>query len=205
MSSAQYSRNASRSPRLYATNASRAVLRFSSDIARAVSRPGVLLSMQSRTAAFVQSGGLPLLREPSGFEGQLLFAVILEVGDEPITIGRDDRQRPLLFDTAPSGDGGLRPDRQYLVPQVSNVREVCPQLEDVQEPRHELLHASWPDECSLHLGGLWLEDHVLVVCLQKPLHVASIEGLGARQKVIHVLPRHRPQYLAALRNRCFSS
>ena len=62
-----------------------------------------------------------LLRQPGGFEGFLLLAVVLELSDQSVAERHHDCQWLLLLDPASLSDHASRTQRKHLVVEIANV------------------------------------------------------------------------------------
>ena len=69
-----------------------------------------------------------LLRQPGGFEGLVLVAVVLEVSQQAIPERGDDRQSEFGFDTALDAAPAGRPQREHPVTEIPHVRVVSPEV-----------------------------------------------------------------------------
>src|SRR5262249_44818846 len=139
-------------------------------------------------------------------------AVVLPLGHQTVLVGRHNRNRELLLDSASSGDTTRRPQGQHLVSEIPDVRIAdVENLKEVPETRQEGPDAVRSHETTLQRGGPWLEHHLRAEPLSRRIKVASVERVGPFQKSIHVLLRHRPRIISprsplhAKHDYCFSS
>src|SRR4030095_13446448 len=65
-----------------------------------------------------------LLPQPHGFEGVTVVTVVLEMGEQPVSVARQDRHRTLSLDPAPSSGDAERSQPQHSVSEIANVRVV---------------------------------------------------------------------------------
>src|SRR5207249_2433909 len=144
-------------------------------------------------AAAQRSLATQLLPQPHSFEGLVVVAVVLEMGDEPVPEGSHGRDGHLHLKAAELSGKAEGADGQHPVFKIANVGpanmpSLVIVLSYVCEPP---AYTFTPHIGSLQGGLVRLEPGLGVVEPDVAIPITSVERLGGLQHPLHVLLRHR--------------